>query len=143
MPGNDDPVDRLVSGLPRHGVTVTVGPAKIENLVREFAENVAAQTDAIGRGDSKSGNKHAKRAIKAFQQLRGYGNEGRDALVPLMHHGRNDVRGHAAAFLLRHRFEEASQVLRALASGVGLAAFEAQETLARWEEGTWALDPEE
>jgi len=43
-----------------------VSATKIEKLVREFAENVAAQTDAIRRGDSKTGNKRAKRYIRAF-----------------------------------------------------------------------------
>jgi len=29
---------------------------QLEKLAREFAENVAAQTDAIRRGDPKTGN---------------------------------------------------------------------------------------
>jgi hypothetical protein len=33
-------------------------------------------------------------------------------------------------------------VLQEIAKGEGLAAFEAGEALKRWEEGTWALDPE-
>jgi hypothetical protein len=33
----------------------------LEELVEQFARNVAAQTDAIQRGDSRTGNKHAKR----------------------------------------------------------------------------------
>ena len=112
-----------------------------EKLVREFAENVAAQTDAIRRGDPKTGNKYAKRYIRAFQGLRALGNEGRDALVPLMLEGRPDVRGMAAAFLLRHRPSEARRILQDLARGEGLVAFSAAETLKRWDEGAWELDP--
>lgn len=54
-----------------------------------------------------------------------------------------DVRVKAAAYLLRHRTLEAQAVLREIASGEGLASFEASEALKRWEEGTWALDPAE
>lgn len=114
---------------------------QLEKLVHEFATSVAAQTDAIGQGDAKTGNKHAKRYIRAFATLRSIGDEGRDALLPLMKEGRADVRGVAAAFLLRHRTAEARAVLQELAAGEGLVAFSAGETLKRWEEGTWALDP--
>ncbi len=114
---------------------------RLEKLVQEFAENVAAQTDAIRRGDPKTGNKHAKRYIRTFDALRSLGDQGRDALLPLMHEGRADVRGMAAAFLLRHCTAEARGVLQDLGRGEGLVAFSAGETLKRWEEGTWALDP--
>lgn len=113
---------------------------RVDELVREFAENVAAQAEAIGRGDSRTGNRHAKRYIRAFQALRALGDPGRDALVPLLADGRADVRGMAAAFLLRHRPDEARRVLQDLAHGKGLAALGAAETLERWEEGAWQLD---
>jgi hypothetical protein len=32
---------------------------KLEEFVEQFAENVAAQPDAIWRGDARMGNKHA------------------------------------------------------------------------------------
>jgi hypothetical protein len=114
---------------------------EFEDLVREFAENVAAQTDAIGRGDAKTGNKHAKRYIRAFETLRSYGDAGRDALVALMFEGSDDVRSMAATYLLRYRHDDARRVLEELARGVGLVAFEAGEALKRWDEGAWELDP--
>lgn len=113
---------------------------EIEKLVREFAENVAAQTDAIRRGDPKAGNRHAKLYIRAFQALRARGNEGREALCPLMFEGRDDVRVMAAAFLLRHRTDDARRVLEDIAGGEGLEALSAGEALQRWNEGAWALD---
>lgn len=115
---------------------------KLQELVVEFAENVAAQTDAIFRGDAKTGNKHAKKYVAAFAKLRSHGDTGRDALLVLFKHPRMDVRVAAAAYLLRHRTVEARAVLREIAKGEGLAAFEASEALKRWEEGVWALDPE-
>jgi hypothetical protein len=113
-----------------------------KQLVEQFAKNVAAQTDAISRGDPKAGNKHARRYIQAFERLRSMGDKGRDALVPLMREGRSDVRGMAAAFLLRHCTEEAICVLKELGAGEGVVAFSARESLKRWQEGAWQLDPE-
>lgn len=112
-----------------------------DKLVLEFAENVVAQTDAIMRGDATTGNKHAKRYIKAFEALRRLGDSGRDALVPLLQHPREDVCVTAAAYLLRHRHAEARRVLEDIARKQGLHAFEASQALKRWEEKTWQLDP--
>jgi hypothetical protein len=114
----------------------------LEQLVERFAQNVAAQTDAIWRGDAKTGNKHARRYIAAVEKLQAQGNAGRDALAVLFKHPRMDVRVMAAAFLLRHRTAEAKAVLREAAQGKGMIPFCAQQALLRWEEGTWALDPE-
>jgi hypothetical protein len=114
---------------------------KLEKLVEKFAENVAAQTDAIWRGDAKTGNKHARRYGAAFDKLRAHGDAGRDALAVLLNHPRMDVRVTAAACLLRHRTAEARAVLEEAAKGEGMVPFEAQQALKRWEEGTWALDP--
>lgn len=114
---------------------------QVAKLVQEFADNVAAQTDAMRVGDPRSGNKYAKRYIRAFEALRALGDPGRDALVPLLFEGRDDVRAMAAAFLLRHRHDEARRVLEELARGNGFVAFSAGETLKRWHERNWQLDP--
>jgi hypothetical protein len=116
---------------------------KLESLVAEFAENVAAQTDAIWRGDAKVGNKHAKRYIAAFEKLRAQGDAGREALTVLFTHPRLDVRVSAAAYLLRYRTAEAHAILQEAAKGTGLVPFEASLVLKNWESGTWALDPVE
>lgn len=110
-------------------------------LVAQFAEDVAKQTDAIWRGDHRTGNKYAKRYITTFRKLRALGDAGRDALTALLAHERPDVRVMAAAYLLRHRTTDATEVLREAAKGSGLLAFEASQALQRWEEGTSALDP--
>lgn len=112
-------------------------------LVAQFADDVAKQTDAIWAGDHRTGNRHAKRYIATFRKLRAMGDVGRDALVVLLAHERPDVRVMAAAYLLRHRTGEALEVLREAAKGSGLIAFEASQTMKRWAEGTWALDPPE
>ncbi|MCY1076330.1 DUF2019 domain-containing protein [Archangium lansingense] len=114
----------------------------LNRIVEEFAENVAAQTEAIRRGDAKTGNKHANRYISALKKLRLEGDAGRDALVVLLKHPRVDVRVSAAAFLLRYRTAEAKAVLEAAATGGGVSAIDAIMALKHWEEGTWNLDPE-
>ncbi|ATB32776.1 DUF2019 domain-containing protein [Melittangium boletus] len=114
-----------------------------EKLVEEFAYHVQAQTEQIVAGDAKVGNKHAKKSIAAFMQLRAGGDAGRDALAVLFTHPRMDVRVSAATLLLRHRTAEAKAVLEEAAKGKGLVPFEASEALKRWEDGTWALDPAE
>jgi hypothetical protein len=115
----------------------------ISQLVSSFAENVISQTDAIATGDHKAGNQYAREYIAAFEALRAAGDVGRDALVPLLTHRRADVRVAAAAFLLRHRTNEAQAVLKtAAAQEKGLPRFEAEQALKRWEEGTWQLDPD-
>ncbi|HYH95328.1 DUF2019 domain-containing protein [Hyalangium sp.] len=112
-----------------------------EDLVEQFAQHVATQTEAIRRGDAKEGNKHAKKYTAALHELRARGDAGRDALSVLLKHPRTDVRAMAAAFLLRYRTAEAKAVLEAAAKEGGVAAIGAIMTLKRWEEGTWALDP--
>jgi Domain of unknown function (DUF2019) len=115
---------------------------QLEKLVEKFAHHTAEQTDAIFREDARTGNRHAKQRVATFKKLRAHGDAGRDALARLFTHPRMDVRGMAAVYLLRHRTMEARAVLEEIAKGVGLAAFEAQEALKRWDEGVWALDPD-
>ncbi|NMO13452.1 DUF2019 domain-containing protein [Pyxidicoccus fallax] len=114
----------------------------LHGLVDSFARYTVAQTDAIWKGDARIGNKHAKQRIAAFKKLCAHGDAGRDALCALLTHPRADVRAMAATYLLRHRTAEAIAVLEEVAKGDGLVAFEAGQALKRWEEGTWALDPE-
>ena len=119
----------------------------LDQLVEEFAINIAAQTEAIMAGDARVGNRHAKKYIRAWDQLRTKGDEGRDALSHLFTHHRPDVRVSAAACLLKHRTEEAKLVLQEAAKNCsGLVSFEASQALQRWEEhagdGHWGLDPD-
>lgn len=114
---------------------------KLEELVKEFADCVAAQRQAIENGDAKLGNQFAKRYISAFKKLCAQANDGREALVLLLADSRVDVRVMAAAFLLRYKTDEARAVLETEAKGTGIVAFQAEQALQRWNEGTWALDP--
>nr|WP_205694589.1 DUF2019 domain-containing protein [Corallococcus coralloides] len=113
----------------------------MEKLVEAFALHAAAQNDAVWQGDAKTANKHAKKVNESFDKLCAHGDAGRDALAALFIHPRMEVRVKAAAFLLRHRTDEATAVLNEAAQGQDLVAFAASEALKRWADGTWALDP--
>ena len=108
----------------------------LEELVRQFADNVMAQKLALKEGTTTAGNRCAKKRIRAWEQLRARGNEGRDALAQLLDDERPDVRAMVAACLLKYRTKEAKRVLKEVAKGEGLAAFGASEALERWKEGS-------
>jgi Domain of unknown function (DUF2019) len=112
-----------------------------DHLVKEFADCVAAQSEAMARNDPGAGNRYAKRYIAAFEKLRPQ-EGGRDALAVLLADDRAPVRVMAAAYLLRHSGANARAVLEREAGGKGLIAFGAAQALKRWDEGSWALDPE-
>jgi hypothetical protein len=112
----------------------------LQELAEEFALNVAAQTDAIWKGDARTGNRHAKRYIAAFKKLREHRDAGMDALAALFTHPRMDVRVKAAIYLLSARPEQARPVLEEAAKSEGMVPFEASQALKYWNEGTWSLD---
>jgi hypothetical protein len=114
----------------------------IDALVAKFADSVAAQSDAMKKGNVEGGNRHAADYCAAFNALRLHGDRGREALTALFMHERADVRITAAAFLLRYCHDRARAVLEVEAKGNDLLAFEAAQALERWQEGTWELDPE-
>lgn len=89
--------------------------------------------------DVAAGNRHARKYIAVWHALRDqHGDAGRDGLATLLRHPSTDVRVMAAAYLLRHRTEEATRVLEeAKAAG----HFGAAQALERWREGVWNLDP--
>lgn len=115
---------------------------RIEKLVATFAQNVIKQNSCIKEGNPFEGNRAAKKYIKAFKDLTDqYGDEGREALAGLLRDSDEGVKAMTAAFLLRYKPEEAKTVLSDVAAGKGFIAFGAGESLKRWEEGTWQLDP--
>ncbi|RYZ13617.1 MAG: DUF2019 domain-containing protein, partial [Myxococcaceae bacterium] len=93
---------------------------KLEELVEQFARQVQAETEAGWLGDAKAANRHVDQYLAVFDKLRARGDTGRDALAALFRHPRMDVRVAAAAFLLRHRTEEAKAVLEEAAKGTGM-----------------------
>lgn len=113
----------------------------LSQLVEEFADTVIGQKAALKVNNHRKGNRLAKARRQLWQQIRAHGDEGREALSTLLEDRRPDVRGMAAAYLLRYKTDEAKQVLQEVAEGEGIAAFGAAQALQRWEEGDWHLDP--
>jgi hypothetical protein len=114
----------------------------IGELGREFGDCVAAQSDAIARGDADTGNKFAQRYIDIFGEIRRRGDGARDALAVLLEDARPPVRVMVAAYLLRHSGAHAKAILEKEAQGKGINAFAAKQALKRWHDGTWQLDRE-
>lgn len=117
-----------------------VAVTELRALVARFAENVMAQKEALRRKNPRAGNRYARIYIAAWNALKTHGDQGRDALCELLSHSCDDVRGMAAACLLKYRTDDAKRVLTEVGRGQGLAAFGASEALQRWAEGDWHLD---
>ena len=117
----------------------------LSELVEDFARNVTGQKEALRRDDVRAGNRCADKYMRAWRSLRERGDEGREALASLLNCESADVRGMAAACLLRYRTDEAQRVLKEVAEEKGLAAFGASQALERWAEledkDRWGLDP--
>ena len=104
-----------------------------EKLIRQFANAVIEQNEAIERHDIKSGNKFANKYIKASETLIGAGGEGIRAFACLLDDRRIAVRVMAASYLLPYCTNEAIPILRKAAGGKGITALGAYMTLKRWE----------
>lgn len=117
------------------------GNSQIEELVNAFANAVVGQTDSMGRGDSASGNEHARQYSHIFRSIRQIGDPARDEFSKLLRHPRQDVRVMAACYLLRHNTAAALSVLTSESMKGGLIGFEASEAIKRWKDGEWSLDP--
>jgi hypothetical protein len=103
-----------------------------------FASSVIAQDQAK---TAKEGNKHARKLIKAYDELAEIGDEGRDALMILFKHEYPRIHCMAAVFLLRHNNRKAMAVLRDLALGEDFVSFCARQSIKNLKEGCWDLDP--
>jgi hypothetical protein len=104
-------------------------------LVETFAAEVAAQERCIDRGDSDSGNLHARGYVSAARALLNGGEESIEAFARLLSHPSSSVRVMAAAFLLKTRTAQCLEALRVDAVGSGRAALGAQMALDRYSRG--------
>lgn len=111
-----------------------------DELVNAFAGAAALHFKALLAGDHRKANREAREVFKAFDQLRRFGDQGREALMPLLRHEDKAVACSAAAVLLRYATGEATRVLEDLSRDRGLLGFQAQQALERWREGDWHLD---
>lgn len=117
--------------------------SNLDALVAKFEHAVLEQERSLAEADSRGANRAARECTRAFEDLRSFGDSGREALTRLLDHPEPGVRINAAACLLPYARERAMKVLRSAArEGSDLHALAAAECIKRWEEGgLWELDP--
>lgn len=114
----------------------------IDIIISYFEKNIIAQSECIKNGDHQNSNKHGKKYIKAFEEIRKRGDEAREKLSWLLTHEREDVQVMTAAYLLRFKTAASMAVLQRISKeDIGLVSFEAGEAIKRWNEDNWSLDP--
>ena len=106
-----------------------------QELIDEFAAAVIAQDECIMRGDTREGNRHARKYLSAAKELLSGGESAIETFCALLNHDTPGVQVAAAAFLLKARTARAVAALRPIAEGQSLTALGAQVTLARYERG--------
>jgi len=112
-----------------------------DKLINIFVDNVIKQYEAIWeKGDSKIGNKCAKKRINAWDEICRIGDYAKEQFAVLLIHEDVRVRSSAACFLLKYKHKEAKKALVEISKGDDITAFEAGQCLKRWKEGEWHLD---
>jgi HEAT repeat protein len=104
-------------------------------LAQEYAEAVIKQEECIFQGNARKGNQFARRYIQIARELLSGGEESISVFAELLQHPDPNVRGNAAANLLKDRTSEAVAALKPLAESEGLAGLGAKMTLERYRRG--------
>jgi hypothetical protein len=86
-------------------------------------------------GDAERMNVAFEQIVSNLRQLDSMSGGIRDALVPLLAHQNDHVRGWAAAHLLRSHSTQAELILEELVQRGGSAGFDARITLREWRAG--------
>jgi len=105
----------------------------------EFTASVAKQDVCIARGDSRAGNREARKYVAAARAMLAGGSAEIDRFATLLSHEHLSVRVMAAAFLLKDRATQAVAALKPIAAGSGLSALGAQMTLDRFARGDFEV----
>jgi hypothetical protein len=113
---------------------------KIDNLIQDFVRFTENHYKATLVGDWREANKNAKKLHKTFLHIVRLGAEGREALLSLTENETSYVALTAATYSLRYNTEKAMDTLNKFVNTPGLIGFGAQQTIKRWEEGTWQLE---
>ncbi|MGE0883646.1 MAG: HEAT repeat domain-containing protein [Blastocatellales bacterium] len=104
-------------------------------MAQEYADAVIKQEECIFQGNARKGNQYARRYIQIANQLLRGGEEAISVFVELLQHPDPNVRGNAAANLLKVRTAEAVAALEPLAEIEGLTGLGAKMTLERYRRG--------
>lgn len=112
----------------------------ITRLVDEFADSVIKHQEAILAGDGKATKKQGERTIRIWRKIKNLGEEAKEQMTMLFKHPDQLVRVAAAGALLNYKHQEAMTVLKEEVKAGGFAGFCAEQQIAGWEKGTWALE---
>ncbi|MHB0936345.1 MAG: HEAT repeat domain-containing protein [Armatimonadota bacterium] len=129
--------------------TPTELPSGREELVQFYEEHMLACGEWVKQGDYQTANTYAANAQRAWEQLRALGDEGREALVPLLDHPHPLIRLAVAQCLLRYRTEKALKVLKQLARDrqfsetmvAQIVIKDWQKRVAKGQDSSYPLDP--
>jgi hypothetical protein len=113
---------------------------QIENLIQDFVRFTENHYKATIVGDWREANKNAKKVHKTFLHIVKLGIEGREALLALTENESSYVALMAATYSLKYNTEKALATLKKFTNTPGFAGFGAQQTIKRWDEGTWQLE---
>lgn len=105
------------------------------DLIVEYRLHAAKHGNATSTGDSQAANQHHDALMEALSALRERGSEGSDALLGLLADRDQSVRCWAATHCLLIDEARAKGVLKDLAAGPGIVAFDAQMVLSEWDKG--------
>jgi len=104
-------------------------------LIQEYADAVIKQQECIFQGNARKGNQFARRYIQIAKELLSGGEESISVFAELLQHPDPNVRGNAAANLLKDRTAEAVAALEPLVKNEGLVGLGAEMTLERYRRG--------
>lgn len=111
-----------------------------KKLVDDFAEAAEKSYEAMQQGDWAENNKWVKKQVTAFRRITELGTPARDELLRLLNHENPVIAKSAATFSLKYATERSVAVLKRIAEEPGMLGFEAQQSLLRWQEGSWQLE---
>jgi hypothetical protein len=112
----------------------------LQQILADFVDAAKRHHASTNQGEYPEANYQAQRLRESFRKLVMFGDIGRDLLVELQNHDRDEVALMAAAYSLKGRTDTSLATLERLQKKPGLLAFSAQQTIARWMEGAWKLE---
>ena len=113
---------------------------QIDKLIADFVEAARKHHEATMTGNWRETNKQANRIRKAFQGIKRFGEDARQALLAQTENQDPAVASMAATYSLKYSPQQAQTVLQRIAGEPGIIGFEARQALQRWKEGDWHLD---
>lgn len=108
----------------------------MRNLLDEYSDAAIKHAAASTEGDHKAANREYDRLAGVYRELKAGGDNAQNALLELLNHSNESVRGWAASHALEFAPSEGERVLTELMKAKSLWALDAEMTLKEWRNGT-------